>query len=279
MRLQAITTLIGILCKKVDFVLDYSEVMMKCFKLTSSLLVIVIIVSLLGCTQESDVTFISANVKNTSLTGVWSSLVETLDIKPSTASTEDFSLEVLPDWSLDALYLVFYASDKRGTNNIYYVNSDYYGEVFSYSKTEGGTEIPERVHPLYVLENLENIILTHLVGEDGCRINMSFYAGHVTYTNKVYPIKISINGIESEVSTKMYHLKDGNLLPLREVVYHTDSYCWGQISIFRGRVPQIIRMGESILESDVSGAGTSEIWFLSSELDKASFVSYAYPVG
>lgn len=208
------------------------------------LLMIVMMGLVPACSDSSDAIHVDASIKEASLAEVWGTVVEKARIRDKTANLSELTFEVTEDETVHLLHYIFYAKDADGRAGIYFVNSEYDGDVTYYCYPSDGTEPMTGTHPLGVFEELDKVPVTTLLsGEASALVSMDFEWGAVRYNSSVSLIKL-------------YHLKDGELVPLEDVMFRT-SVPWGVIHVFKG------------------AAASTELWFLTSELGKAESVKYA----
>jgi hypothetical protein len=198
-----------------------------------------------ACSKSGGVVHVGTNVNEASLVEIWSSVFEAVDFQDSSANLDALIFDIGENGSFDFLHFEFYAMDAQGLSKIYFVNSEFDGAVSCYSCDIAS--VLQRTHPLHILQELDAVPLTAILREStSARIEMDFQAGSVTYSSEY---------------SHLYHLENGNLKPLKSVVFRT-STSWGVIYVHR---------------NPSGNAGTSimaELWFPTSELGKAESVEY-----
>lgn len=211
--------------------------------LVIALLMIVMMGLVSACSESNDVVHVDANVKEASLAEVWKAVVEEAGIRDVSANLSELSLRVDEDGSVELLHYMFYARDADGKAGMYSVNSEYDGDVTYYWYPADGAGV-FTTDPLGVFEEMDKVpATTMLSGEASAHVLMSFQSGAYRYNSSVSLIKL-------------YHMKDGELVPLKDVMFRT-SVPWGEIHVSKG------------------AAASTELWFLTSELGKAESVEYA----
>jgi hypothetical protein len=192
-----------------------------------------------ACSESSDGVRIGANAREASLVEIWEAVVGEAGAQDTQASLSELSLWLGEDGKVDMLHFIFYARDAKGHSRTYFVQSNYDGDVTCYRGDPPTPAAFGEIHPLSVFEELDKVPLTSVQAGHESFIDVSFVAGDMGYGDAAHP----------------YLLKDGELLPLKEVIFHT-STPWAEI--------QVVQRSTSV-----------QHWFLSSELDKADSVEYA----
>lgn len=195
-----------------------------------------------ACSESSDTVRVGVNVKEASLAEVWESVKEKAEVQDMFANLTELIIEVDEDGAVNLLHYAFYATDARGKAGMYFVNSEYDGDVtyYCYPTDSAGFFT---TNPLVVFEQLDMVpTATVLSGAASARLRMDFNSGAVRYSSSVSPVSL-------------YHLKDGEPVPLEEVMFRTNMPC-GVLRISRGAV------------------ASTELWFLTGELGKAESVKY-----
>jgi len=192
-----------------------------------------------ACSESSDVVHVGVNAKDASLVEIWEAVVEEAGVQDAQANLSELSLWLGEDGSIDMLHYMFYARDAEGYSRMYVVQSNYDGDVTCYRGDSPTSAAFGQIHPLTVFEELGKVPLTSVQDGHESYIDLGFVAGDIGYGDAAHP----------------YLLKDGELVPLKEVIFHT-SMPWAEIRL-------------------VQGSTSVQHWFLSSELDKAESVDYA----
>jgi len=214
--------------------------------LAIGLLMIVMMGLVPACSESSDAVRVGANVKEASLAEVWESVEKETGIQDSTANLAEFVLWLSEDGAVDLLHYMFYAKDADGGPGMYFVNSEHDGDVTYYCYPADYAGVLTGTDPLAVFEEMDRVPLaTMLSGEASAHVGMDFMSGAVKYGGST-----SIN---------LYHLKDGELVPLEEVMFRT-NVPWGVLRVSRWWP---------------GTPASTEYWFLTSELGKAESVDYA----
>jgi hypothetical protein len=210
------------------------------------LLIIVMMGLVPACSESSDGVRIGANAREASLVEIWGAVEEKAQVQDAFANLTELIIQVDEDGVVSLLHYAFYATDAHGKAGIYFVNSEYGGDVTYYCYPTDGAGF-FTTNPLVVFEQLDMVpAATMLSGAASAHLLMDFESGAVAYSS-------------SESLVNLYHLKDGELVPLKEVMFRT-NVPWGAISVTRYQ-------GGTV--------GLPEYWFLTSELGKAESAEYA----
>jgi hypothetical protein len=198
-----------------------------------------------ACSESSDAVHVDASIKEASLAEVWGAVVEKARIRDKTANLSELTFEVAEDETVHLLHYMFYARDADGKAGMYSVNSEYDGDVTYYCYPTDGAGV-FTTDPLGVFEELDKVpVTTMLSGEASAHVLMYFESGAYRYSGST--------------SISLYHLQDGELVPLEEVMFRT-NVPWGVLHVSRWWP---------------GTPASTELWFLTSELGKAESVKYA----
>ena len=197
-----------------------------------------------ACGKSSDVVRVDTNAKEASLVEIWEAVVEESGVQDSHANMSQLSLWLAEDGSIDMLHYIFYARDAKGYSRTYFVQTNYDGDVTCYRDDGPTLAAFGEIHPLRMFEELDKVPLTSVQAGHESLVYVTFTAGDQGYHDTEY--------------SAPYLLKDGELVPLKEVIFHT-STPWAEIRF-------------SWLQS---GSPPVQFWFLNSELGKAESVAYA----
>ncbi len=227
---------------------------------------ILVVTVLSGCTKEK--VSIPRELDQLSLVGMWETVSETIDVQKGGEELESLRLHANGDRQVDSLSFIFHGFNQKGRPEVYFVSMNSRGEMDWYSYESDS--VNPTLHPLKVFGEIDKLGLASLEpGDTGLSINVGFQSGDVGYRNQYGNI---------------YHLEDGNLQPLDEIVFHS-RYPWCTISVFK------LSPNETVITEDgqtnaqastvvrVNGMvppeeRTSQIWFLSEDINKAETVSY-----
>jgi hypothetical protein len=220
--------------------------------------------SLVACSENGPVVNVPTSLDALSLSGVWQETLEATEVQDSTASLKVLSLYADEAGSLDLLHFAFDGRNKRGEGKVYSVDVNSSGELhwYSYDADPGW----ERVHPKDVFSELDHVGLGNLErGNQGISISIDIVAGAVGYSSDY---------------VDAYILDSGNLLPLREIVFHS-NVPWASVwvskrySVETGSEDAGPTTVETLSTVPIPPEQrTSQVWFLSRDLDKAASVLY-----
>jgi hypothetical protein len=221
--------------------------------LAIGLLVMVMAGLLPACSESSDVIHVDANVKKASLTEIWESVEDKTGVQNSSANLAELIIWLSEEGTVELLHYMFYGKDAHGKDRMYFVNSEHDGDVTCYSAD--GVGVLTETDPLGVFEELDGVPRTTVLsGEASAHIGMDFTWGGVKYGGST-----SFDGYHL---ADLYRLESGELLPLKEVVFHTTTP-WGVLRVSR-------------YADQATSPDSVEYWFLTSELGKAELVEYTF---
>lgn len=208
-----------------------------------SLLIILMAIPLPACIESAKsstikIDNIGKNINEASLAEIWAGVIESIDIQDSSANLHSLHLIVGEGGCLDYISVQFLAIDSQGRNGWYNLSGSFYlGEdIDGYYFNTDHTELS--THPLAIFRELDMLQMKDIMGEsEQLIISMRVQAGHTGYGD-YYDV---------------YHIENGQRTPLKFVLFPGNRY-FGDIW--------------------VTNAGESEVWFTTSELDKAETVEY-----
>ncbi len=219
-----------------------------------------------GCTKEKPI--IPQTLNELSLTDMWSEVAEAADIQEPTAELETLYLRADENGSLESLYFQFRGRNMAGIPCIYFAEMGRGGRIDIRELESNSVSLS--AHPMAAFTEVDKIGLASLEPwAAGLSMRISYQGGDVGYRHAY---------------TNIYHLKDGELLPLKQVIFHTNVY-WCTISIFQdakyetndaGRTLKVRVNPEATSDYIVIPLEerTSQKWFLSEDLDRAETVEY-----
>lgn len=197
-----------------------------------------------------------------SLVDLWNRLSEATGVQKDSEELESLHLHVDADGVLDTLSLRFYGTNNKGRSTIYIAEMNAKG-LIDWHSYETEPVLMTR-HPMKVFFEIDRLGLSSLqLGEDGLSLYVDFQSGDVGY---------------DYMHVDIYQLDEGNLRPLNKIIFHSATP-WCTISIFELN-PSDIEVGlmtSSYLTPPDSGLPkerTSQVWFLSEDLNKASVLEF-----
>jgi len=223
-------------------------------------------VALTGCTKEK--VMIPQDLDGLSLVQMWEKVSAKIDVQKGGEEMESFRLHANGVRQVDSLSFVFHGFNQKGRPEVYFVSMNAHGEMNWYSYVSDLVN-PTR-HPLKVFEEIDKIGLASLEsGDAGLSMHVEFQSGDVGYRNQYGNI---------------YHLEGGTLKPLDEIIFHS-QYPWCTTTVFKLSPNEtvITRDGQIIAQAStavrINGVvppeeRTSQIWFLSEDINKAEVVEY-----
>lgn len=213
---------------------------MKTIIAVSCLTLLLTMNTLLGCGKtEAQLTFPTA-IDELSLVQVGEELLEKIDCQEVTTDLRYMSLRVTDIATLELLSFAFYGTNDEGKPKYYHVDVTPRGELWWYSYDLDTNALSETLNnPLEYFEELDNVGLANIGSNgSGYSILIGFQWGDFGDNHDYFNI---------------YHLKEGELIPLSEIIFHTDIPV-GTITVYK--------------------SGVAELWFITSDVDKATVVDY-----
>ena len=200
-------------------------------------LAVVLIVSAIGCGKKEDVVFPTA-LSELSLVQVWNTVTEITKVQEQTVELRWLSLSLTNKSTLDFLIFDFYGLNANGKTKYYQASVGPRGKLIWYSEDLDKTvsDISPN-NPLIYFEELDKVGLATINPEN---ISVEFRAGAFGYNNAY--------------SNTIYQLEDGNLIPLKEIIFHTDTP-FSAIEVYYNRTK-------------------TQTWFLTRDIGLAASVEY-----
>ncbi len=244
--------------------------MKKTLKLMGLCLVLIITASLMPSCSDTKITTtgeLPQNLDELSLAEMWGAVVEVADIQEPTAELGSFNLRADENGGIDSLYFDFRGRNKEGRPCIYFAEMGGEGKI-DIRENESKNSVSLSAHPMVVFAEIDKLGLASLeTGEAGLFMRISYQGGDVGYRHTY---------------TDIYQLEDGELLPLKQVIFHTDIY-WCTITIFQNVKQEGTERTATVRVNPEATAGdivvpleerTSQIWFLSDDINRAETVEY-----
>ncbi len=204
-----------------------------------------------GGSEGDQGTELSVNANESSLAQIWEAVVEDAGFQESTASLEELMVWYRGAGTVYLMQYTFSATGAEGTVKTVTVNSDNDGKVACWLVETGG--VPTDTLPRDVFEELDSVSPEKILrGEYEAHVDMNFMVGPMRYDGSA-----TCDG----GPCRLYELKDGVLMPLKSVLFAAEQPC-SDISVVR-------------FAQGAQTPSSSEIWFLTSDLDKAESVVYA----
>lgn len=197
-----------------------------------------------------------------SLTEMWDAVADTADIQERSAELGSFHLHADKGGGVDSLYFNFQGRNEKGKPCIYFAEMGQEGKIEVRENETNSVSLS--THPVTVFAEIDKLGLASLErGEAGLSIQIGFQWGDIGY---------------SYDHVDLYHLDSGELLPLQKIVFHSREP-WCTISIFK-LYPvdtEEVSMASSVTTAPSPippGESTSQIWFLSEDINRAEIVEY-----
>ncbi len=231
---------------------------------TLCLVAIIMIAFLPSCAKEKIAVTgeLPRELDKLSLTEMWNVVADTADLQKRNAELGTMLLRAGADGRVDSLYFAFQGWNEKGRPCIYFADMGRKGKI-SIREYEINSVSLSR-HPSTVFGEVDKLRLASLErGEAGLTLQIVFQWGDLGYSNDHVDI---------------YHLEGGELLPLKEIVFHSrEPLCI--ISVFK-LYPVDVEEGEMVSSVTTApgpvlpGERTSQTWFLSEDINKAEIVEY-----
>jgi beta propeller repeat protein len=228
------------------------------------LLAVLAIILLPGCTKEKLV--IPQKLDELSLVQMWETAADATGVQDDSAELESLRFHVDENRNIDSLSFVFHGITKNKKTEVYFVSKYTNGET-NWHSYESETMNVTR-HPLEIFKEIDKVRLSSLeIGKNGLIFQVDFQSGDIGY---------------SYDHSDIFKLEDGTLKQLDELVFHS-QYPWCTISAYKltPNEPVINEDGQTIAQATTTAAGpvspgerTSQIWFLSDDINKAEKVKY-----
>jgi hypothetical protein len=227
----------------------------------TGLLVVFAACGLAGCAEAVKV---PKTLEDLSLVQMWYRVSEATNIRDKTANLDDFTLRADGEGTIESLYFTFHSVDGSGKRKGYSVgmNANNRLDWNSYDlKPLWSTR-----HPTKIFWGIDEVDLSSVKsGDGGMVLRVDFQSGDVGYSHGY---------------TNIYHLKDGDLIPLEKVVFHSDIP-WATIEIYELSTideaeNNTTKVTSSTSDDNLAPAGqkTAQIWFLTEDLANADTVEY-----
>ncbi len=237
-------------------------------KLVGLCLILIITAALMpGCSGNNIATTgeLPQRLDELYLTEMWTVVSEAADIQEPTAQFGDFRLRADANGGIDLLSFNFLGRNKEGVPCIYFADMGQKGRI-DIREYEGE---PESIsaHPMIVFAEIDKLGLDSLEpGEAGLAMEICFQGGDVGYSYDYSDI---------------YHLEDGSLRQLEEIVFHSETP-WCTIGVYKlsplatttTEDEQTVAQAATVAGPVPPGERTSQIWFLSEGINRAEVVEY-----
>ncbi len=208
---------------------------------------------------------VSTKLDSLSLTEMWNAVTSSVDLQEEGAEFDSLYLHSDAERNIDTLSFTFQGWNKKGRPHAYFADVNRKGEIAI--RTNEIASVQSTQHPSKVFDEIDKLGLASLdAGENGLSIRIDFQSGDIGY---------SYNNVD------IYNLVDGMLLPLEEIVFHSD-YPWCTVSVYK-LIPnetvttedgRTIAQATSVAGPVPPGERTSQIWFLGDDINKADTINY-----
>lgn len=194
---------------------------------------------------------LATDLNEMSLTEMWTTVVEQSSIQGETAIVESLQLSASAGAALERAHLVVHALDEEGHNQALFVDVDSGGDLTWRQQQVSRGDYA--LHPSTLLSALDRAALEEMAAEQGgLTVLADTIAGDVSYRQE---------------HADVYLLEDGELRPLQEIVFHSESP-WTTITVCApapedGREVRETEGGAVVTRTVQTGEGNQcKIWFL-----------------
>jgi len=231
--------------------------------ITLCLIAILMIAVLPGCAKEKPV--IAQELNELSLVQMWNMVAEATGIQKDSAELESLMLHTDEDGKALSLSFIFHGRNQKGNPQVYFVGKNSRGELDWHAYES--KSVPITRHPLKVFTEIDSLGLSSLKpGDAGLSLQVDFMSGDVGYSYEYSDI---------------FYLEDGILKPLDKIIFHSRTP-WCTIGVFQLSPPDTIvtEDGRTVVQAATvagpvpPGERTSQIWFLTEDINKAETVEY-----
>jgi hypothetical protein len=211
--------------------------------------VILSVAMLPGCTQKVT---IPQNLEELSLVQIWDTVAKVTHVQNDLVELQSFRLLTGKDKKIDGFTFIFLENDTNGRAKAYQVEINSKGKLDWHSYK---SEFPATLHPIEIFTEIDKFNLASLkTGEGGLELQVDFNFSNTGYSSDFL---------------NLYQLENGNLLPLKEIVFRGTPVC--VISVFQLQKNQSGSTEVTVTRSEIP---TTQIWFLSEDMSKAETVEY-----
>jgi hypothetical protein len=196
-----------------------------------------------------------------SLTNLWEKAVEMTGVQEKSTQLGSLSFRADADGRARLQYLYFHGRNQEGYPKLYRIDTKSDGEMIWHSYDAKSVSLT--CEPGHVFKEIDRYGLAELPrGDDGYSLNISYQWGTLRYSSQ---------------HLSLYRLSEGNLAPLGDVFFATDSP-WLTIQVAPMYVvsESVDKYGHVSKHSTASPQGESlaQTWFLAIDLNKAETVEY-----
>jgi heat shock protein HslJ len=209
-----------------------------------------LIISVLpGCTKERIP--IPQQLSELSLVKIWQSVEGATGVQNNAVELESFRLLTDTEGKISGITFRLQEDNRQGKSNGLQIEIDSQGKLNQHSYQ---SKIPDTRHPLEVLSELDRIQLSSVFPEaKEWWLQADFQFSGMGYGND---------------NLNIYHLSNGQLLPLKEVVFQQTPFC--VISM----IPRTDAGDTSPTTASRDERPLTQIWFLSEDINQAERVEY-----
>ncbi len=216
---------------------------LKVIAIILSVVAVLTITFLPGCTTER--VTIPQNLDELSVVKIWDTVAKVTNVQNDSGELESFRLLIDENGKIDSLTYIFHEDLKA-----YRVDIDSKGELDWNSYQN---KLPATRHPIEVLSEIDKVRFTSLkTGEAGLLLQADFSFNNVGYSNDYLNI---------------YQLENGNLIPLKEIIFNGTPYC--VISVYQRTSNGL---GTTATTAARGERTSTEIWFLTQDVNRAKIV-------
>ncbi len=229
--------------------------MKKTVRLIGLCLVVIITAALItGCSGRKIMTTgeLPQSLDELSLTEMWSVVADKADIQDDSAQFDTFHLNAGPDGKINTLQFAFHGRNEKEIPCFYLAEMGREGKIDI--REYEGEPFLLFAHPTDVFTEVDKLGLASLEpGEAGFSMAIGSHSGNMSCSYEQHDI---------------YHLEDGELLPLKEI-HSTAPGCF--ISVAK-LYPVEEEEGSTV--SSITAGRSPQVWFLSEDINRADIVEY-----
>jgi hypothetical protein len=192
-----------------------------------------------------------------SMADMWAKVAQATDLQKETAGLGSLHLTIDETGVIKSLYFDFNGRSKNGRTCLYFASLNYKNKIVILKYETDSVRLSK--NPQSVFSEIDKVGLASIErGDEGLTVHIDFQWGDIGFNHDYLDA---------------YQLQDGNLLPLEELIFHTgDPIC--VISLFKNYVTEGTTSITVLAGPVPPGERTSQIWFLSEDINKAEMIKY-----
>ncbi len=213
-----------------------------------------VVISTAGCGKP---VILPKTFGEVSFVQLWQMITEAIDVQEETAELGRFTIAVDENSEIMSIYLTFQARNTAGRPHVYITSIGGNGELH-WSSYETDT-VSATNYPSIMFAELDKVDISAVQPDSNSfYLQVYFISGSIKY-NSYY--------------TDIYHLLDGELLPLEDVMFSSNTP-WAVIWLTKPWSRNYSGTVETTSSEKTSVDKTSQLWFLSRDLNRAESVKH-----